>query len=58
MHDIAQPNGKIPLGFAKKKLIKLMETILDVQVFWSYVILKWVPKCKMQNVGGGKLESP
>ncbi len=33
MHDIAQPNGKTPLEFAKEKLIKLMEMIPDAQVF-------------------------
>jgi hypothetical protein len=39
------------LEFAKEELIKLMEMISDVQVFWSYVISEWVPKCKMQMMG-------
>ncbi len=28
-----------------------MEMIPNVQVFWSYVISEWVPKCKMQMMG-------
>ncbi len=51
MHDTMQPNGKTPLEFTKEELLKLMETILDVQAFWSYVILEWVPKCEMWVMG-------
>jgi hypothetical protein len=28
-----------------------METILDAQAFWLYVILEWVWKCKMWVIG-------
>jgi hypothetical protein len=47
MHDTTQPHGKTPLEFIMEELLKLMERISDVQTFWSYVILKWVPKCEM-----------
>ncbi len=47
MHDTIQANGKTPLEFAKEELLQLMEMIIDVQAFCLYVILKWVPKCKM-----------
>jgi hypothetical protein len=42
MHD-----GKTSIKFAKEELLKLMETILNTQTFWSYVISEWMPKCKM-----------
>ncbi len=48
LHDIAQPNGKTLLEFTK-------ERILNVQAFWSYVILKWVPKCEMWVMGNRNL---
>jgi hypothetical protein len=32
-----------------------METIPDVQTFWLYVILEWVPKCKMWVMGNHNL---
>ncbi len=32
-----------------------METIPDVQAFWSYVILKWVSKCEMWVMGNQNL---
>jgi hypothetical protein len=32
-----------------------MEIILDAQAFWSYVISKWVPKCKMWVMGNHNL---
>jgi hypothetical protein len=51
MHDTTHLDGKTPLEFMKKKLLKLMEIILDAQAFWSYVISKWVPKCKMWMMG-------
>jgi hypothetical protein len=51
MHDTMQPNGKTPLDFAKEELFKLMEMIPDAQAFWSYVILEWVPKCRMCVMG-------
>jgi hypothetical protein len=55
MHDTMQPNGKTPLEFTKEELLKLMEMILDVQAFWLYVILKWVPKCEMWVMGNRNL---
>ncbi len=55
MHDTLQPNGKIPLDFAKEELLKLMETIPNAQSFWSYVILEWVPKCEMWVMGNQNL---
>jgi hypothetical protein len=55
MHDIVQPDGKTPLDFAKEELQKLMEMILDVQTYWSYVISKWVPKCEMWVMGNQNL---
>jgi hypothetical protein len=39
------------LEFTKEELLKLMETIPNVQTFWSYVISKWVPKCEMWVMG-------
>jgi hypothetical protein len=51
MHDIVQPNGKSPLEFAKEELLELMERIPTAQAFWSYVILEWVPKCKIWVMG-------
>jgi hypothetical protein len=47
MHDVTQPDEKTPLKFAKEELLKLMEIIPYVQVFWLYVILEWVLKCEM-----------
>jgi hypothetical protein len=47
MHDTVKLDGKTPLEFAKEELLKLMEMIPNVQIFWLYVISKWVPKCKM-----------
>ncbi len=41
MHDTTRRNGKT-LEFTKEELLKLMETILDAQAFWLYVILEWV----------------
>ncbi len=55
MHDTTQPNGKTPLEFTKEELLKHMETIPNAQVFWLYVILEWVPKCKMQVMGNQNL---
>ncbi len=55
MHDTAQPDGKTPLEFTKEELLKHMETIPNAQVFWSYVILEWVPTCKMQVMGNQNL---
>jgi hypothetical protein len=55
MHDTMQLNGKTPLEFTKEELLKLMEMILDVQAFWLYVILKWVPKCEMWVMGNRNL---
>ncbi len=51
IHDIAEPNGKTLMEFAKEELLKLMERIPNVQAFWSYVMLEWVPKCKMWVIG-------
>ncbi len=50
MHDTTRRNGKT-LEFTKEELLKLMETILDAQAFWLYVILEWVWKCKMWVIG-------
>ncbi len=47
MHNTMRPNGKTPLEFIKEELIKLVEMIPNAQIFWSYVISEWVPKCKM-----------
>jgi hypothetical protein len=32
-----------------------MEIIPYAQVFWSYVILEWVPKCEMWMIGNHDL---
>ncbi len=55
MHDTAQLDEKTPLEFAKEELLKLMETIPNVQTFWSYVISKWVPKCEIWVMGNRNL---
>jgi hypothetical protein len=43
------------LEFTKEELLKLMETIPNVQTFWSYVISEWVPKCEMWVMGNWNL---
>jgi hypothetical protein len=50
-----QLDGKTPLEFTKEELLKLVETIPDAQIFWSYVISNWVPKCKMRVMGNQNL---
>jgi hypothetical protein len=55
MHNTTQPNGKTPLEFIKEELLKLVETTPNTQIFGSYVILEWVPKCKMQVMGNQNL---
>jgi len=32
-----------------------MERLPDAQAFWSYVMLKWVPKCEMWVMGNQNL---
>jgi hypothetical protein len=47
MHDIVKPNRMSMKEFVIEQLMELWQKILHAQVFWSYVVLKWLPKFKM-----------
>jgi hypothetical protein len=51
MHEIAKPKGMSMREFVIEQLMELSQKIPHAQFFWSYMMLKWLPKCETWVMG-------